>query len=228
MKIKLHALGFIAALSTAGCFTVNETPYPSVSSSAAPADKAVHVQLSGFEAAVTTYVPVYGYETVLSSAHGHGPRRHRLYATTIATETYVPQVNNSTAFIDRATDTLEKCGYVLQTTNPKYRIEVKFSGPFVTDGEFAKSAAWSLLTVFTADYGTQTWTARLKIHELATGKVVLFRDYTQKYESLVWGPLPIFSPAGSDKSDYNMMQSWCLTALTDRAMADATAFLSKN
>jgi hypothetical protein len=228
MKIKLQTLAFIAALSTAGCFTVNETPYPSVSPSAAPADKAVNVQLSGFEAAVTTYVPVYGYETVLSSAHGHGPRRHRLYATTIATETYVPQVNNSTAFIDRATDTLEKCGYVLQTTNPKYRIEVKFSGPFVTDGEVAKSAAWSLLTVFTADYGTQTWTARLKIHELATGKVVLFRDYTQKYESLVWGPLPIFSPAGSDKSDYNMMQSWCLTALTDRAMADATAFLSKN
>jgi hypothetical protein len=224
-KAKITAC--IAALSLAGCFTVNETPFPSVSTAAAPANKSINVQLSGFEAAVTTYVPVYGYQTVLSS--GCGPRRHhRLHATTIATETYVPQVNNSTAFIDRATDMLEKCGYVLQTTNPKYRIEVKFSGPFVTDGEVAKSAAWSLLTVFTADYGTQTWTARLKIHELATGKVVLFRDYTQKYESLVWGPLPIFSPAGSDKSDYNMMQSWCLTALTDRAMADATAFLSKN
>ena len=128
--------------------------------------------------------------------------------------------------VRRATDTLEKCGYILQTTTPKYRVEVKFSGPFVSDGEVAEAAAWSLFSILTADYGVQTWSARLKIHNLTTGKVELFKDYTQKYESLVWGPIPIFSPAGSDKSNYNMMQSWCLTALTDLAMADATAFLA--
>jgi hypothetical protein len=225
MKIqKIFAVPLLAF--TAGCFTVTETHYPDTEFTSAPTNKNIHVQLSGFEAAITTYVPVYGYETVLTPGRGPGPRRHRLYATTIATETYVPQVNNSTAFLDRATDTLEKCGYILQTTTPQYRIEVKFSGPFVSDGEAAESAAWSILTIFTADHGVQTWNARLKIHELATGKVALFKDYTQKYESLVWGPIPIFSPAGSDKSNYNMMQSWCLTALTDQAMADATAFLA--
>jgi hypothetical protein len=222
----LKTLTMAALLASAGCFTVTETEYPASTFTAAPANKNLHVQLSGFEAAITTYVPVYGYETVLTPGRGPGPRRHRLYATTIATETYVPQVNNSTVFLDRATDTLEKCGYILQTTTPKYRVEVKFSGPFVSDGEVAEAAAWSLFSILTADYGVQTWSARLKIHNLTTGKVELFKDYTQKYESLVWGPIPIFSPAGSDKSNYNMMQSWCLTALTDLAMADATAFLA--
>ena len=31
---------------------------------------------------------------------------------------------------------------------------------------------------------------------------------------------------GSVKSSFNFMQNWCLSALTDLAMADATAFLS--
>ena len=209
----------------AGCFTVSETEYPQVAQTSLAKDRDLPVQLSGFEAAITSYVPVYGYETVLSP--GPGPRhRHHLYATTIQTETYVPQVNNTTAFLDRATDTLEKCGYTLQTTQPKYRVEVKFSGPFVSGSENGASLAWSVFTVFTTDYGVQTWTARMKIYDVLTGKVCLFRDYTQKYEAYVWGPLPIFSPAGSDKCSYNVMQSWCLTALTDRAMADATAFLS--
>jgi hypothetical protein len=66
----------------------------------------------------------------------------------------------------------------------------------------------------------------MKIYDMSTGKVCLFKDYTQKYESYVWGPIPIFSPAGSGKSSYNFMQNWCLSALTDLAMADATAFLS--
>lgn len=218
--------GAFAALLVAGCFTVSETRYPETALVSLGSDKAVAVQLAGFEASVTSYVPVYGYETVFSPGPGPRHRRH-LYATTIATETYIPQVNNTTAFLDRATDALEKCGFTLQTTRPEYRVEVKFSGPFVTDGENAASFAWALFTAFTTDYGVQTWTARMKIYDIATGKVLLFRDYTQKYESYVWGPIPIFSPAGSDKSGYGAMQSWCLTALTDRAMADATAFLAK-
>ena len=223
MKTKI-ILSLALASILSGCFTVSETEYPQVEQASLPGGRDLPVQLSGFEAAVTSYVPVYGYETVLTSGPRHRHHRH-LYATTIATETYVPQVNNTTAFIDRATDILEKCGFTLQTTQPKYRVEVKFSGPFVSNSENAKSLAWTLFTVFTTDYGVQTWTARMKIYDIATGKVCLFKDYTQKYESYVWGPIPIFSPAGSDKTSYNMMQSWCLTALTDRAMADATRFL---
>ena len=51
-------------------------------------------------------------------------------------------------------------------------------------------------------------------------------DYSQRYEVAVWGPLPILSPAGSSKNTFNAMQSWCLTALTDRVMADTAAFLA--
>lgn len=214
-----------AAMLLAGCFTVGETEYPQLVQTSLPKGRDLPVQLAGFEASITSYIPVYGYETVLAPAPGPRHRRH-LYATTIATETYIPQVNNTTAFLDRAADTLEKCGFTLQTTCPQYRVEVKFSGPFISGAENAASLAWTLFTLFTTDYGVQTWTARMKIYDNATGKVCLFRDYTQKYEAYVWGPLPIFSPAGSDKCSYNVMQSWCLTALTDRAMADATAFLS--
>ncbi len=224
MNFKTAFFAFAAAF-LAGCFTVSETEYPLVNQTALAKERSLPVQLAGFEASITSYVPVYGYETVLAPGPGPRHRRH-LYATTIATETYIPQVNNTTAFLDRATDTLEKCGFTLQTTRPQYRIEVKFSGPFVSGSENAASLAWTLFTAFTTDYGVQTWTARMKIYDNVTGKVCLFRDYTQKYEAYVWGPLPIFSPAGSDKCSYNVMQSWCLTALTDRAMADATAFLA--
>lgn len=224
MKTRIITLSLLSVFF-AGCFTISETEFPSVVQSSIPADKSLGVQLSGFEATVTTYVPVYGYETILTSAPGPRHRRHH-YTTTVATETYIPQVNNTTAFLDRATDTLEKCGFTLQTTQPRYRVDVDFNGPFVSGTESASSFAWLLFTAFTTDYGVQTWTARMKIYDMATGRVCLFKDYTQKYESYVWGPIPIFSPAGSDKSSYNVMQSWCLTALTDLAMADATAFLS--
>jgi hypothetical protein len=51
-------------------------------------------------------------------------------------------------------------------------------------------------------------------------------DYSERYSALVWGPIPLFSPASSDKTSASKMQGWCLSALTDRAMADATAFLA--
>ena len=126
----------------------------------------------------------------------------------------------------RATDILEKCGFTLQSTSSQYRVDVAFSGPFVSNGENAASLAWTLFSCLTADYGVQTWSARMKVYDMSTGKVCLCKDYSQKYESYVWGPIPIYSPAGSVKSSFNFMQNWCLSALTDLAMADATAFLS--
>lgn len=224
MKTKFIFI-LLAVLSFTGCFTISETQFPEVVQTSLSPDKNLNVQLSGFEATVTTYIPIYGYETVYTSTPGCYRRRHG-HLTTVATETYVPQVNNTKAYIDRATDALEKCGYTLQTTTPQYRVDVTFSGPFVSNSESAESLAWTLFSLLTADYGVQTWSARMKIYDISTGKVCLFKDYTQKYESYVWGPIPIFSPAASDKSNYNYMQSWCLTALTDRVMADATKFLA--
>lgn len=225
MKAKLISIVAIP-IFLAGCFTISETEFPAAVQTSLESNKNLAVQLSGFEATVTTYIPVYGWETVHSSTPCRRHRHHTHTYTTVATETYIPQVENTAAYINRATDILEKCGFTLQSTSPQYRVDVVFSGPFVSNGESAASLAWTLFSCLTADYGVQTWSARMKIYDMSTGKVCLFKDYTQKYESYVWGPIPIFSPAGSGKSSYNFMQNWCLSALTDLAMADATAFLS--
>ena len=210
----------------AGCFTVTETPYPEVSVASLPEKRDLAVQLAGFEATVVSYIPVYGRETVLVTG-GYHRRHHPHYRTaTVLSETYVPQVNNTSVFLDRATDALERGGFTLRSTAPEYQVEVKFSGPVVETSESLTGAAWMLFSIFTADYGVQTWSAHLRIRHIASGRLVHSREFAHRYESLVWGPLPIFSPLGSDKSDYNFMQSRCLSVLTDLAVADASTFLS--
>ena len=226
MKKTIMALSMLAF---AGCFTIFESEYPAVEmATAGNAD--VKVQLSGFEAAVTTYEVLYGYETSYRYHHYYGYRRNYGYwgPSTVMTETYVPQTRATSAYIDRATEILELNGFNPKTDKPEYRIEVKFGGPFVSDGDRAAEAAWTIFSLLTADYGVHTWTAKLKIYDVATGKLLMHYDYSERYSALVWGPIPLFSPAGSDKTSTNSMQNWCLTALTDRAMADATAFLSAN
>ena len=218
-----------AAALTTGCFTVSHTDYPQVQMSRAPADRRVSVALSGFEATLTSYVPVYGYSTAWRCSPGyyrHG-RYHGgwLYPAPYSTTTYLPQTSETTAFVERAQDALEESGFASDQTNVDYRVEVKFSGPVVTDGDRTAQVLWWLCSALSADYGTQTWSAKLKIYD-REGRLVFAHDYTEKYGAAVWGPVPIFSPAGSDQTDYNPMQCWCLNALTDRAMADATAFLS--
>lgn len=214
----------------AGCFTVSHSVYPEVAFTAAPADRAPVVTISGFEATVTTYTAIHGYSTGWHYAPGfyrHGRYRPGgVYPTTYSTTTYLPHTEITTAYAERAQDAFESAGYVVSPTGAQYRVEVKFSGPAVSDGDRTKEVLWLLCTVFTTDYGTQTWSARMKIYETATNRLVFSHDYVEKYEALVWGPIPIFSPAGSDQTDYGTMQNWSLSALTDRVVADATAFLA--
>lgn len=218
-----------AAALLAGCFTVHHSEYPAVQMSNLPAGRTMPVQLTGFEATLTTYIPVYGYETVYRHTPMH--YRHGRYypgyymPETYTTTTYVPQSQATTAFIERAQEALEGAGFIVNATGATYRVEVKFNGPLITDGDRTAEALWLILSAFSADYGAQTWTAKLKIYDTATGALVMHSDYTQKGSAAVWGPLPIFSPAGSDQTSSNTLQCWTLTALTDRAMADATAFL---
>ncbi|MBR1920841.1 MAG: hypothetical protein IJ829_02415 [Kiritimatiellae bacterium] len=212
------------ASACAGCFTLYETDYPDVQMSAA-ADAGVSVQVAGFEADVTTFVPVYGYQTYYH--YGSFGRRGGYWGpSTVATETYIPQTRATDAYRDRAVELLEASGFDMKNERPDYRVEVKFAGPIVTDGDRAVEAAWTILSALSADYGVQAWTARLKIYDVATGRLVMHHDYRERYQAVVWGPLPLFSPGGSDKTSNNAVQNWCLTALTDRTIADATAFLS--
>ena len=216
----------VALAVTAGCFTVKETEYPQISVQSLPEGADVSVSLQGFSAAVTEYMTVYGHETVWVSGRPRGRYGWTPgYHSTLTSATYVPRVRTTDFYLSRASTSMETAGFATKAKNPDYVVNVEFQGPSVTDSERMTEAGWMLLSLFTADYSVETWSAKLKIYDSATGKVVYHRDYTQRYEVTVWGPLPLLSPAGSSKNTANAMQSWCLTALTDRAVADAAAFL---
>lgn len=216
----------LAATLLAGCFTLKETPYPQTTMTALEKGKELSVLLKGFRAFVTEYVSVYGYDTVWIDGyprgpHGWVPGHYR----TVASSTYVPQMSESEVFLQRARTLAESAGFTTMAQQPDYIVETTFGGPFVTDSERSVEALWTILSLLSGDYSVQTWTAKLKVYDNNTGKLVFHHDYSQRYEVTVWGPLPILSPAGSSKSTFNAVQSWCLTALTDQVMADVAAFL---
>jgi len=144
----------------------------------------------------------------------------------VSTTEYLPQTETTAVYRNRATDGLEHAGCILRAKDPQYRVEVRFEGPYDEPGDGWATFGWTVCTLLTADYGAQDWTAKLRIHDLKTGKLVYEKDHVQRYEAVVWGPIPFFSPLGSDCTSSHVMQDWCLTALTDVAVADALTFLS--
>lgn len=231
MKMPVRVL-LLPALLLAGCFTLKQTEMPQVQTSRAPEGRDVKVAAAGFAATITEYIPVYGHQTVYVD---HGPyygRRGRRYwggghYETMTSETLIPQARASEAFIQRAQTLLEDAGYLVRAPQPDYTVEVTFGGPFIRDDERALEFAWMLCSVLSAEYATQTWTAKLRVYDAKSGRVLLTKDYSQKYEDCVWSPLFFIGLAGCTENTYNYMQSWCLTALTDRTVADATAFLAQ-
>ena len=228
LKVAIAALG--AAFLQAGCFTLYKSEYPVVQMTrAAKADAGV--LLSGFEASITSYVPIYGYQTAWDVDRVYYRRGRYHYVsggpTTVSTTTYVPQTDQTTVFIERAQETFESLGYIVNGNNAKYRVEVKFSGPVVTDEDNLVEILWLVLSAFSADYSAQTWSAKLKIYETESNRMVFTCDYTEKCAAAVWGPLPILSPAGANANSPTVLQSRALTILTDRALADASAFLAE-
>ena len=217
----------------AGCFTLKQTPMPQVEMSRAPQGADVKVAVSGFAATITDYIPVYGHQTVYVD---HGPYygRHGFrywgggHYETVTSSTMVPQVRASDAFVTRAQNLLEDAGFLVRAPQPDYTLDVTFEGPFVRDDERAVEFAWLLCSVLSAEYSTQTWTAKLRIYDAKTGRVAFTRAYAQKYEDCAWSPLFFVGLAGRTENSFNFMQSWCLTALTDRTVSDATAFLAQN
>ena len=221
-----------AFAALAGCFTVHHSEYPQTVMSRAPEGKDVAVQISGFEATVVKFIPIQGYTTAWHHTPGfydrHGYYHHGFdHPETISTTTYIPQENKTTVFAERAASLLEDNGYLLNSNTPDYRVDVKFTGPEVNDGDRTAKLMWVILSALSADYGAETWRAELRIYDVKTGRVLFHNNYTEKYTAAVWGPIPLFSPAGSDQTDHDTMQSWALSALTERTMAEATAFLSQ-
>ena len=226
---ELLFVGGVAAL--AGCWTVREPEAPLVSMPKVPGG--VRIQLAGFDATVTTYVPTYGTVTVSGSGFGGARydwygRRHAPWGmTTVSTTEFVPKTEMTSAYRNRATDAFEHAGCILQTPDPRYRVEVRFEGPIEDAGDMWAGAGWMLCTLFTADYGAQNWMAKLKINDVKTGRLVHEKDFEQRYEAVVWGPIPFFSPLGSRATNFSEMKNWCLTALTDVTVAESLDFLLK-
>lgn len=222
-------VGTMALALVGGCFTMHETEYPAVELSTVGQEKEVTVRVQGFEASLTEYVPVYGYETVYVAGH-HGFRRRGFvpgHYATVSTQTYLPQTRQNDTFFQRAEEMFEQSGCNVKAAQPDYLVEVHFAGPIHTDGDSTAEALWFLLSVLSVNYDVDVWTAKLKIHDNRTGRLVFAQEYSQRYNVAVWSPIPLFGPLSSSKNTYNAIQSWCLTALTDRAVADATAFLAK-
>ncbi len=229
---KLHLLlAGACSLMLCGCFTLHETEPVQVQLSNAPKDSDIKIALSGFEATITDYIPIYGYQTYYVEGGPvwgrHGRRGwYPGHYETATTETLIPKITKTEMFLQRAKNELEDHGFLLRVAPTDYNVQVDFAGPFITDDEKSVEWAWMLCSVLSAEYSVQTWTAKLRIYDNKTGRVVFTRDYSQKYENVVWSPLFFIGLAGYTRNTFNYMQSWCLTALTDRAMADATAFLT--
>lgn len=224
-------LTVIAAAAIAqGCFTISQSEYPAVELAQAKGDD-VRISLSGFETTDILYTPVYGYSTVWGGSPGYWHRGHyhggAIYPQTVSTTTYIPERRISTDFAERAQDAFESAGFIVSATNQAYTIDLKFTGVVKTDADSTREAACMLLSLLTADWTRETWNARLKITDSASGKVLFSRTYSQTYSAAVWGPIPLFSPLSSTEVSDSYIKGWCLSALTDRAVSDATAYLSQ-
>ncbi len=218
------------ALMLCGCFTWHETPPVQVQMSSLPGNREVKVALSGFAATITEYIPIYGYQTYYVNGGPMWGRHGRRgwypgHYETATTETLIPKISKTEVFRQRAQNLLEDSGFLLRASPADYNVDVTFEGPFISDDERSVEWAWMLCSVLSAEYSVQNWTAKMRIYDNKTGRVVFSRDYAQKYDNVAWSPLFFIGLAGYTRNTYNYMQSWCLTALTDRAMADATAFL---
>ena len=220
----------IVLLALAGCWTVRETPPPEVAVGHLPDGKELKVKVEGFEASVTTYETAYGYGTVTGYGapvyNCRGYSRGGYGTATYSTTEYIPHTEATSVYHNRATDAIERAGSIVQAKDPQYRIEVRFDGPFTESGDGWATAGWLVCTIFTADFGAQDWTAKLKIHDLSSGKLVHEKDLMVRDEAVVWGPIPIFSPACSERTSGSVLTDNCLRSLTDLAVAEAVSFLA--
>jgi len=215
-----------AAAALSGCWTFSTSEYPATQISQAPAGTNVTIGVTGFAAMQTWYRDVVTYDTVYVPGY-YGRHRYRPgYIATVPTSHLLAEAVPTDAFLLRARDLFEKAGYSIGAATPELTVDVVFGGPLVDGGDQAAGLAWMLCTVFFCDYEAVAWTAQLRIRDNRTGKLVFHNDYVQRYETKVFGLIPIFGIGACTETSQGYMQSWCLSALTDRAVADATSFLS--
>ena len=224
----IRSFGYSAILLLSGCWTVRETDHAVPPIGSLPSGREPKVQVSGFEATVMTYDTAYTYGTgnVGGWYDYRGCYRGGFDMGMYSSTTYIPRVEETKAYLDRATDLLEHAGCIVKAKDPQYGIEVRFDGPFSEPGDTWAEAGWLVCTILTADFQAQNWAAKLRIHDLGTGKLLHEKDIVERDEAVVWGPIPLISPSTSPRTSSGTMKEKCLSALTDKAVAEAIAFLS--
>ena len=185
------------------------------------------VVLRGFEATLTESIPIQSYET--RYVPGYHGRRHYYhgYYETVPVTTYVSRLYDTDVFRRLATDRMESAGFVLKVDPADYIVEADFTGP---SDAWENAAAWRTVrlfcTIFTSDRDAVIYGAKLKIYDNRTGRLIFVRDYTQVYDVTMFSPIPVFGPLLYDRTGGDRMKCWCLSALTERVTADASAYLA--
>ena len=219
---------FLALLLSSGCWTFNETAYPSVTVAAAPAGTNVTLGVNGFAAMLTEYAVYQEFRTVY--VPGHCGRRYVCPGSfeTVPAVAYVPQTRQTDAYLRRAKDAFERAGFSVGATTPDWTVDVAFAGPVGTDADTFRQLAWEVGTLFLCDYAAASWTAQLRVRDNRTGRLVYHNDYVQRYETNVVGLIPLFSISAASETSFAFMQNWCLSALTDRIVADVAAHFARS
>lgn len=227
MKTNNLLLASSVAVLLSGCWTVSETEYPAVTTTAAPSGKSVIVKLANFRTGVYDYKMVEGHETMQGAADKDEVEKNFQQAYVDSKMSWMLQKSASGSLSSRAMVELRRQGFIVDPDRAKYMIEVAFTGPELPDCDVLRMCGYYLCTLFTAENAKVTWSAKLNVRDAKTDKSLFEKDYTQEYAITTWGPLPLLSPCFSLKTSGVYVNSWALTALTDAVIADATAFIAK-
>ena len=229
MKRLLSILLFFSfSFLLAGCWSFNMSEYPKTQIVSLPEGSDITLAVNGFSASLTEYAAYHEFRTVY--VPGYCGRRHYYpgYYETIPSVAYVPQVRQTDQYLRRAKDEFERAGFSVGATTPDWTVDVAFMGPIVTDSDALKQLGWEISTAFFCDYAAASWTAQLRVRDNKTGRLVYHNDYVQRYETNVFGLIPLFSISHAQETSLSYMQSWCLSALTDRIVADVASYFARN
>ena len=224
MKITPILAGMLLA-AVAGCFTVSETEYPQVEVPQAPNGNPVRVKLQNFRTGNRVYSPVEGHETM----EGANPD---IYVSMMSQASKEEKGGKgsmlssaSANIVGRTVRELKRKGYVIDRESPQYVISLEFFGPKLPDNDVLHQLGYMFGTLFTAEKFELSWTAELKVLDSTGEKVLFSKNYEQDYRLVVWGPIPVASPACAPKNNITAANSWAITALGDVAVTDAMKFI---
>jgi len=222
-------LSSVLLLGLVGCYTFSETEFPEVSITPVPAGKKVSVRLRSFRTGVfDKYIPVEGHETMIPGGDAKDDAVLAQDADIdVGLQWYLGQ-SPSVMVVVRSLNELKRKGYTIAPKDKRdFVIQATFSGPEFYDQDMWRVIGTTVCTLAMYEKNEVTWRAKMQVLDSTGEKVLLEKEYEQHYEASFGGPCPICSTAMHPMALERGVNSWAITALNDRLMADATAFIVK-